>query len=78
MTGVDAKTIPMSDEKIVSLFSSTEALGITPADINGEKTGAMGIPEFGTRFVRGMLKNAEVTSFGDLIAVSGLSHGTDV
>ena len=65
-------------KKIISLFSSPEALGIKPEDILGEKTGAMGIPEFGTKFVRGMLKTAKVNSFGDLIAVSGLSHGTDV
>jgi len=68
----------MSDPNIISLFSSPAALGITPDDILGESTGAMGIPEFGTKFVRGMLKTAKVNSFGDLIAVSGLSHGTDV
>ena len=79
LTGIKAKDeISFSDEKIISLFSSPEALGIKPEDINGETTGAMGIPEFGTKFVRGMLKNAKVQSFGDLIAVSGLSHGTDV
>lgn len=78
LTGIEAKKIPMSDTKIISLFSSPEVLGIKSEDILGEKTGAMGIPEFGTKFVRGMLKTAKVNSFGDLIAVSGLSHGTDV
>ncbi|NQZ66000.1 MAG: PolC-type DNA polymerase III [Mycoplasmatales bacterium] len=79
LTGIDAKKdIPFHDEKIISLFSSPEALGITSDKIGGEKTGAMGIPEFGTKFVRGMLKNAKVSSFGDLVSVSGLSHGTDV
>ena len=79
LTGVNAKTdIGFSDEKIISLFSSPEALGVKPEDIGGETTGAMGIPEFGTKFVRGMLKNAKVSSFGDLISLSGLSHGTDV
>ena len=78
LTGVNAKDIPFYDPKIISLFSSTESLGIKPRDINGETTGAMGIPEFGTKFVRGMLKSAKVKSFGDLISISGLSHGTDV
>ena len=79
LTGVNAKKdIPFVDEKIISLFSSTEALGVKPEEIGGETTGVMGIPEFGTKFVRGMLRNAKVSSFGDLISLSGLSHGTDV
>ena len=79
LSGVNAKEdIPFSDPKIISLFSSPEALGIKPEDIGGETTGVMGIPEFGTKFVRGMLKKATVQSFGDLISISGLSHGTDV
>ena len=79
LTGIDARRdIPFSDPKIVSLFSSTKELGIEPKQIMGEPTGAMGIPEFGTKFVRGMLKNATVKSFGDLISLSGLSHGTNV
>ena len=78
LTNVNARSIPFSDPKVVSLFSSTKALNITPEDINGEQTGVMGVPEFGTQFVRNMLKSSKVTSFGDLISVSGLSHGTDV
>ncbi|VEU59820.1 PolC-type DNA polymerase III [Mesomycoplasma neurolyticum] len=78
LTNIKASDIPTSDPKIVSLFSSTEALGIKPSDIFNETTGAMGIPEFGTSFVRGMLKSAKVNSFADLVAISGLSHGTDV
>ena len=79
LTGVNARNdIPFYDSKVISLFSSTKALGITTNDIEGETTGVMGIPEFGTTFVRRMLKSAKVSSFSDLIAVSGLSHGTDV
>ena len=79
LTGVNVKKdIPFYDEKVISLFSSTKELNISSEDIDGEKTGVMGIPEFGTSFVRKMLRNAKVSSFGDLIAVSGLSHGTDV
>ncbi|MEM5818206.1 MAG: PolC-type DNA polymerase III, partial [Desulfitobacterium hafniense] len=77
ITGVDPKTIPMDDKKTMSLFSSTEALGVTPEQINS-KVGTFGIPEFGTRFVRGMLLDTLPKAFEDLICISGLSHGTDV
>ncbi|CAM9103118.1 PolC-type DNA polymerase III [Mycoplasma marinum] len=78
LTGVIATEIPNCDKNIISLFSSTKALGIEPEDISGETTGAMGIPEFGTKFVRGMLKSVKVETFADLVSISGLSHGTDV
>ncbi|AWX69436.1 PolC-type DNA polymerase III [[Mycoplasma] anseris] len=78
VTNTSVRNIPKSDEKVISLFSSTEALGIKPEDINGETTGAYGLPEFGTSFVRRMLKTAKPKSFNDLILMSGLSHGTDV
>lgn len=77
LTGVDPKTIPTNDPKVMSLFSSSEALGV---DLNFLKckTGALGLPEFGTKFVRGMLEQTHPTSFSDLVIISGLSHGTDV
>ncbi len=78
LTGVSPDKIPFSDPQIIKMFSSTEPLGIKPEDINGEKTSAIGIPEFGTKFVRKMLITANVSSFADLVSVSGLSHGTDV
>jgi DNA polymerase-3 subunit alpha (Gram-positive type) len=78
LTGISPDDISFSDPKIIKIFSSTEPLGIKPEDINGEKTGVIGIPEFGTKFVRKMLLTANVSSFADLVSVSGLSHGTDV
>lgn len=78
LTGVSPNHIPNFDKATLSLFSSTKALKIKPDDISGETTGAMGIPEFGTNFVRGILKTVKVKSFSDLISISGLSHGTDV
>ncbi len=78
LTNVKMKEISFSDEKVMKLFSSTEPLGIKPEDINNEPTGVLGIPEFGTKFVRKMLKVAKPSSFNDLINISGLSHGTDV
>ncbi|GIM28401.1 DNA polymerase III PolC-type [Clostridium polyendosporum] len=77
LTGVDPQTIPMDDKDTMSIFSSTQALGVTPQQINS-KVGTFGIPEFGTKFVRGMLLDTMPKTFMDLICISGLSHGTDV
>lgn len=77
LTGVDPQKIPLDDKDTMSLFSSTEALGVTPDQINS-KVGTFGVPEFGTKFVRGMLVDTLPKTFGDLLCISGLSHGTDV
>src|SRR5690606_38352825 len=77
LTGVDPKKIPVDDTKVLQLFSGTESLGVTPEEI-GCLTGTLGIPEFGTRFVRQMLEDTRPTTFGELVRISGLSHGTDV
>ena len=77
LTGVDAKTIPLDEPKVMSLFSSTEALGITEEQ-ERSKVATYAVPEFGTKFVRQMLLDTKPTTFGELVRISGLSHGTDV
>lgn len=77
LTHVDATKIPLDDEKTMSLFTSTQALGVTPEDINSP-VGSLALPEFGTKFVRQMLVDTKPKTFSELIRISGLSHGTDV
>lgn len=78
LTGLDPVTIPLDDPGVMSLFRSTEALGITPDDINGIPLGSLGIPEFGTEFAMQMLIDTQPSSFTDLERIAGLAHGTDV
>ncbi len=78
LTGTDAKSIPLDEPKVMSLFKNTEALGVTPEQIRGCPLGSLGIPEFGTDFVIQMLQDTKPQCFSDLIRISGLSHGTDV
>ena len=78
LTNTDAKKVPLDDPKVMSLFASTQALGIEPEDIGGCPLGCLGVPEFGTDFVVGMVQEAKPKCFSDLIRISGLSHGTNV
>ena len=77
LTGVDAKTIPLDDKDTMSIFTNSRVLGYENDETLGQ-TGAVGIPEFGTGFTRGMLIETQPTEFDTLIRLSGFSHGTDV
>ena len=77
LTGLDAKVIPFDDPETMSLFNSPEALNLLDNPL-GLKTGTLGIPEFGTRFVREMLETTLPKCFSELVRISGFSHGTDV
>ena len=77
ITGTVATEVPLDDQETMSLFTSTEALGVTPEEINCP-IGSLAIPEFGTKFVRQMLLDTKPKTFDELVRISGLSHGTDV
>ncbi len=77
LTHIDIKDIPLNDKKVLSIFSKPDALGMDN-DYTHAKTGALAIPEFGTRFVRQMLEETKPETFADLVIISGLSHGTGV
>lgn len=78
LTNIDMYDIPNNDKEVIKLFSSTEPLKIIDENCLKDKTGAISLPEFGTKFVREMLNHTKPSSFDDLIRISGLSHGTDV
>ncbi len=77
MTGVDAKTIPLDDKKTMSIFTSSEVLGYKDDPVLGP-TGAVAVPEFNTRFTRGVLLDTMPEKFDFLVRISGYTHGTDV
>ncbi len=77
LSGMDVTTLPIGDRKVISLLKSPEALGVTEEQILCP-TGTLGLPEMGTKFVINMLVDTKPESFGELVKISGLSHGTDV
>lgn len=78
ITGIGVDDIPLDDKEVLSLFQNTKALGLSPSDIRGCDFGTLGIPEFGTDFAMGILRDTKPQCLMDLVRIAGLSHGTDV
>lgn len=77
LSGLDVTKVPLDDKETMSIFLSPKALGVTKEQIMCD-TGTLGIPEFGTTFTIGLVMDTKPTTFGELVKISGLSHGTDV
>ncbi|MDR1620714.1 MAG: PolC-type DNA polymerase III [Clostridiales bacterium] len=78
ITGVDPRGIPLGDPDTLSLYKNTERLGADVSALGGCDVGSLGLPEFGTSFVRQMLRDTRPTTMEELVRIAGLSHGTDV
>ena len=77
-TGIDPRTIPGADLKVLQLYYEPEkALGVRPEEFLA-KTGTLGLPEMGTKFVQDVIAETKPKSYGELLTLSGLTHGTDV
>lgn len=77
ITDTDVQNVPLDDPDTVSIFTTIDKLNIVDKTYP-LKIGSLGIPEFGTKFVRQMLVDTQPSTFSDLVRISGLSHGTDV
>ena len=92
ISGIEVTKIDLGDLDTMKIFKGPEILGVKPEQLRAltkkdDKgniikkycpTGTLGIPEFGTAFTLGMLEDTKPSTFGELIKISGLSHGTDV
>lgn len=78
LTGIDVREIPLDDPDTLAIFAGLESLNLTPDEVGGCTVGVLGIPEFGTNFVRRMVEETKPTTFAELVRISGFSHGTDV
>mgnify|MGYP000861811438 CR=1 FL=1 len=77
LSGISVTDIPLDDPETMKIFSGLSSLNVTEEQI-GTPIGTLGIPEFGTGFTRQMLEEIRPKTFADLVAIMGLSHGTDV
>ena len=76
-THCNHRTIPFNDPETLSLFRSTETIGVSPADL-GATTGTFGVPEFQSLYARRVLDETKPTCFSDLVKISGFCHGTEI
>ncbi|MCQ2748351.1 MAG: hypothetical protein MJ223_04015 [Mycoplasmoidaceae bacterium] len=78
VTGVDPRTIPNHDEKVLQLFANSKSMGIIDENYDQEQIATQGLPEFRTYQTKRIIAKTKPTCVGDLIRISGLSHGTGV
>lgn len=76
-TGVAPKVINLFDKRLLSIFSSCDALGRAGHNMSS-MIGTLGIPKFRRGFVIDVLREVKPQTFNDLVKICGLmcSHGT--
>ena len=74
LTETDPLKIKIDDPKIMSLFSSTEALGISKEQIGDFPLGTHGIPEFSSPYSTHLIQSCRPKNISDLIRISALGH----
>lgn len=77
ITGINPQTIPLDDPSTRKIYSSVAPLGIDLSELNCQ-VGSLGVPEFGTGFVRTVLESTLPSTMEELVRIAGLTHGTDV
>ncbi len=77
LTGVEVLRVPFMDPQVMSLFTSTRALGIADGSWD-VPIGTLSIPEMGTFMARAMIRDIRPQRFYDLVQLMGLSHGKNV
>lgn len=77
-TGINAYDVPLNVSEAMSLFGSTEPLGIQHSDIGGGNIGVLGLLEPSSSFTDYMAVNARARNFCDLVRVIAISHGQEV
>ena len=78
LTGVDPAEIEISDPKVLSLFSSCEALGVEPEQLDGFELGTLGLPLFGSDYATQIIQKTKPKNIADLIRIPALAQGTEV
>ena len=67
-TNVDSNTIKLDDKETLKMFLH--------ANDKSYSISTIGVPEFGTTFVKQMIEISKPRNFNDLICISALLHGT--
>ena len=77
LTGEKSEDWDITDDSVISLFRSCEALGVKASQI-GTDLGTLGIPDYYDGYATVILKKVKPNNFSDIVKISGLAHGTDV
>lgn len=83
LTNIDYNTVDVSDPYLYKVLNDITELGTTPEKKlllkqNPLKTCSNGLPELSTKFLSSMIQQLKPECYSDIVAIEGLSHGTNV